>query len=153
MGAARAEFKTLERVWSHSTLPRHKKLQIFEACVLSKLLYCLHTVWLNKQELAKIDALQARCLRRIMGIQHSYFSRVSNQAVLAEAQAQRLSIVLLKRQLLLLGKKVSSSQYVGPVVEMIAYLVTALMTIGAMRNGVITSGPQSLSLAQPSGGR
>ena len=45
-------------------------------------------------------------------------------------------------ELLLLEKSVSSSQYVGPAVEMIAYLVTAIMTVTAMRNGVITSGPQ-----------
>ena len=37
-------------------------------------------------------------------------------------------------ELLLLGKNVSSSQYMGPAVEMIAYLVTSIMTLGAMRN-------------------
>ena len=45
-------------------------------------------------------------------------------------------------ELLLLEKSVESSQYVGPAVEMVAYLVTAIMTVTAMRNGVITSGPQ-----------
>ena len=45
-------------------------------------------------------------------------------------------------ELLLLEKNVSSSQYVGPAVEMVAYLVTAIMTVTAMRNGVITSGAQ-----------
>ena len=45
-------------------------------------------------------------------------------------------------ELLLLEESVSSWQYVGPAVEMVAYLVTAIMTVTAMRNGVITSGPQ-----------
>ena len=45
-------------------------------------------------------------------------------------------------ELLLLEESVSSWQYVGPAVEMVAYLVTTIMTLGAMRNGVITSGPQ-----------
>jgi len=104
LGAARAEFKTLARVWSHSSLARRKKLQIFDACVLSKLLYCMHTTWLQKAELAKLDAFQAKCLRKIMGIQHSFYSRVSNEAVLEEAGAHRISTLLLKRQLVLLGQ-------------------------------------------------
>ena len=29
---------------------------IFEACVQTKLLYSLNTIWLKKQELAKVDA-------------------------------------------------------------------------------------------------
>ena len=45
-------------------------------------------------------------------------------------------------EMLMLEKDVASSHYVGPAVEMIAYLVTAIMTVTAMRNGVITSGPQ-----------
>ena len=43
LGAARAEFETLCRVWNHAVLPKEEKIRIFEACVLSKLLYCLHT--------------------------------------------------------------------------------------------------------------
>ena len=38
VGAARAEFETLCRVWNHAVLPTAKKIRIFEACVLSKLL-------------------------------------------------------------------------------------------------------------------
>ena len=45
-------------------------------------------------------------------------------------------------ELLLLEESVSSWKYVGPAVGMVAYLLTTIMTLGAMRNGVITSGPQ-----------
>ena len=48
LGAARAEFETLCRVWNHAVLPKAEKIRIFESSVLSKLLYCLHTAWPNK---------------------------------------------------------------------------------------------------------
>ena len=103
LGAARAEFETLSRVWSHSTLDNVRKLRIFDACVVSKLLYCLHTSFLNKQELRRLDAFQARCLRKILRIPHSYISRVSNECVLQRAGSKPLSNALLRRQLLFLG--------------------------------------------------
>ena len=77
---------------------------IFEACVQTKLLYSLHTTWLKKQELAKVDAFHARCLRRILGIGHSYWSRVTNASVLQLAGRMKLSSVLLQRQLCLFGQ-------------------------------------------------
>ena len=103
LGAARAEFETLARVWSHSTLDNARKLRIFDACVVSKLLYCLHTSFLSKQELRRLDAFQARCLRKILRIPHSYISRVSNERVLERAGSKPLSNALLRRQLLFLG--------------------------------------------------
>ena len=57
LGAARAEFEKLARLWSHAALPARLKIRMFEACVLSKLLYSLHTAWLKK-----LDAFQTRCL-------------------------------------------------------------------------------------------
>ena len=41
------------------------QIRIFEACVLSKLLYCLHTAWLNKAELRRLKAFQAKPFRKI----------------------------------------------------------------------------------------
>ena len=103
LGAVRSEFKKLERIWSHSSLSVGRKLRIFEACVLSKLLYCLHAAFLNKRELARLDAFHVRCLRSIMRIPHSYVSRVSNQTVLEAAGVEKLSETLLRRQLHLLA--------------------------------------------------
>ena len=76
LGCARAEFDTLARVWSHSSLSTQRKLQIFEACVQTKLLYGLHAAWLRKHGLAKIDSFHVLCLRKILGIPHSYISRI-----------------------------------------------------------------------------
>ncbi|CAK0815476.1 unnamed protein product, partial [Prorocentrum cordatum] len=58
IGAAREEFETLRRVWSHSGISRARKLEIFNACVVSKVLYSLHSLWLSKAEIRKIDGFQ-----------------------------------------------------------------------------------------------
>ena len=104
IGAARAEFDTLARIWSHTSLSATKKIRIYEACVLSKLLYCLHTAWLKTHELARFDAFHAKCLRKILGIPMSYISRIPNITVLHTAASQKLSSVLLQRQLTLLAQ-------------------------------------------------
>ena len=103
LGAAWREFDSLCRVWSHASLTKAKKLRIYEACVISKLMYYLDTLWLNKAEVGKLDAFHHRCLRRIAGIQPSYISRVSNEAVRASLRTQSLRNTLLKRQLICLG--------------------------------------------------
>ena len=79
----------------------NKKIHIFQACVVSKLLYCLHTMWLNKAELRKIDGFQAKCLRSILHIPRPYISRLSNAAVLQRNHCRRLSAILKFRQLCL----------------------------------------------------
>jgi hypothetical protein len=98
IGAARRDFDTLARVWSHSALTSLEKIRIFEVCVVSKLTYCLHTAWMKKPEMDRLDAFQARCLRRILGIPHSYVSHVSNATVLHTAGARKMSFTLLQRQ-------------------------------------------------------
>ena len=89
------------RVWRHFTLHPQQKIRIFQACVVSKLLYCLHTMWLNKAELRKIDGFQAKCLRSILHIPPPYISRVSNATVLQRSHCKRLSAILRFRQLCL----------------------------------------------------
>ena len=100
----RGEFQTLCRVWNHAVLPKAEKIRIFEACVLSKLLYCLHTAWLNKAELRRLNAFQAKCFRKILNIPHSFVSRISNKIVLEQSGRQEISSILTYRQLVLFGK-------------------------------------------------
>ena len=103
LGAARGDFHTLQRVWSHARISTLKKVRIFDACIVSKLLYGLHTSYLGKPARDKLDAFQAKFLRRICGIQHPYYSRVPNHEVLKQAKSIKLSSQLLQRQLLLYG--------------------------------------------------
>ena len=67
--------------------------------IVSKLLYSLDSAQLNECEKNRLDAFQAKCLRRILKISHSYYSRISNDQILQCAHAQPLTIILVKRQL------------------------------------------------------
>ena len=86
LGLARSDVKNLERVWKHANIPQHRKILIFDTCVGSQLLYCLHTAWLNKAELRKLDGFHARCQRKILGIPHPCISRVLNCHVFQAGQ-------------------------------------------------------------------
>ena len=99
IGAARETFTKLCRVWGHTAIPTERKLEIYSACVLSKLTYNLHSLVLNAAEQRKLDAFHAKCLRAILRIPHSFLSRVSNETVLAQAGAQKLSKLILQKQL------------------------------------------------------
>ena len=100
IGAAQADFLKLVKVWSHAAITRRRKLRIFEACVVSKLLYCLHVCWLNAAETRKLDAFYVRCVRKIGGIRPSYYSRLSNQTVCEYMGCKPLSVSLKRYQLL-----------------------------------------------------
>ena len=68
IGLAMADFKCLKQVWSHANLSTKRKLQIFTACIESKLLYGLQTAWLSVVERRRLDGFQARCLRQVLWI-------------------------------------------------------------------------------------
>ena len=104
LGASRTEFDNLCRVWSHASLSQQKKLRIYEACVVSKLMYSLEVVYLNAAKTRKLDAFHHKCLRRIAGIKPSYVSRVSKATVRNTLHAKPLAQTLLQRQLIYLGK-------------------------------------------------
>ena len=58
----------------------------------------------HKDAEEKLDGFHARCVRRITGIKHSFWSRVSNAEVLASIHAPLLSAMLLEQQLKYFGK-------------------------------------------------
>ena len=104
LGMANSEFRALSRLWRHSSLGRHRKIQILHGAVFSKLLYGLSTAWLNASERRRVDGFQNRCLRVIWGIKAAYWSRVSNARVLEITRQLQLTRSLEKQQFLLYGK-------------------------------------------------
>lgn len=104
IGTAAADFKKLQRVWSHSNLTLRRKVRIFDACVVTRALCGLTTVCLNQTERKRLDGFQARCLRQILKIAPSYYSRVSNCNVLLRAHSRPLSQQMLEQQLIYFGK-------------------------------------------------
>ena len=104
MGEAGAAFDLLARVWKHANLARSRKPEIYKACVIPKLLYGLETVWLRSAEQKRLTGFHCKCLRKILGIPHSYISHVTNASVLQQAGEKPLYRLLLTRQLLFYGR-------------------------------------------------
>ena len=104
IGSAKADFDTLAKVWTHSSLTWSKKIRIYESLVESKLLYAMASCCLTLADERRLDGFQNRCLRKVLGIKTAYVSRVSNAAVLAKAKHQSASAILRKRRFAILGK-------------------------------------------------
>ena len=51
------DFNALQRLWSHANITHKKKILIFNACIMSKLLYGFDIAWLRQNELARPDTL------------------------------------------------------------------------------------------------
>ena len=101
---ASGDFKVLDVLWTHANVSKFEKYKIYMGCIISKLLYGLQTAWLTKTQRSKLDGFHARCIRKIVGIRPSYWSRISNLEVLAHVRGEKLSILLLQQQLSLFGK-------------------------------------------------
>ena len=104
VGESWATFIKLQRVWKNANISKTRKVEIYESCIVTKLMYGLESVWLLQADRRRLDAFQARCLRRILGIPPSYVSRVPNTEVLRAAGSVPMTRLLLKKQLFLYGK-------------------------------------------------
>ena len=72
LGAAWSGFCALQSVCQHSTLSTQKKIQIFRAVIISRLLYELASAWLNKCEIRRLNGFFCRCLRVLLRIPPAY---------------------------------------------------------------------------------
>ena len=91
-------FNALRRCWAHANISQKRKLELYRAIVLPKLLYNLESIWLLAADRKRLDSFHVRCLRRICKIMPSFISRVSNQQVLITAHEHPLGEVLRERQ-------------------------------------------------------
>ena len=98
LGEGRRVFDGLEKIWSHAGITRSRKLQIYSACVVSKILYSMESLWLLQADKTRLDAFHYKCLRKILGIPCSFISRVPNAHVLEQSGGPMLSQLLLDRQ-------------------------------------------------------
>ena len=104
LGLAFSDFRKFAALWNHTNLPVIRKFMIYRACICSTLLYGLESAWLNKRLRNRIDGFHARCLRKMLRILPSYWSRIANVDVLKKLDAIPLSSMLLEKQLLYFGK-------------------------------------------------
>ena len=98
IGAARADFRTLQRVWAHANLAVKDKVRIYEACVVSSLTYGLQAAWLPVAAETPFGRLSRKMLAQNM--QHTallhqprlqrrcaHQGRLQHEAVLAHPSA------------------------------------------------------------------
>ena len=104
LGTAWSDFTKLTKLWNHSSTSVPRKCHIFQSVIGSRLLYGLNSVWLNAADVRRLNGFQARCLRKILRIQPSFYSRISNRTVLQRAGQGTFSTHLLKQQLVLFGR-------------------------------------------------
>ena len=71
----------LKTFWYKTNCSYKWKLQVYNAVIVSQLTYGLSTVQMTPAMLKRLDAFQMRGLRYILKIEHSYYSRISNQEV------------------------------------------------------------------------
>ena len=55
IGEAKAIFDNLQTVWRHANITRQRKLILFKACVVSKLMYSLSSCCMNVAQLRRLD--------------------------------------------------------------------------------------------------
>jgi hypothetical protein len=103
IGLAASECKLLSTVWKHAAITLKRKLELFNSIVVSRLRYATASTWLLKRDLKRLDGFFCSCLRRILRIPHSYYSRVSNASVLQRAGCKMLSESIRDAQITLLG--------------------------------------------------
>ena len=104
IGEARGAFNKLCAVWRHANINKYKKIKIFKACIVSKLLYSLESECLLLADRRRLDGFYCRCLREIQGIPHSMLSHITNLEVLRRASEKPLTSTLQRQQLLLFGR-------------------------------------------------
>ena len=107
---AKKDFLALSNVWKRSALTWRRKLAIYAALVESRLLYSLSSLCFTAAQQRQLNGFQNRCLRTIIGVEHSFVSRVSNAEVLRRSEHRPATELLQRRQLQLLGKVLRSPE-------------------------------------------
>ena len=89
-------------IWQ-SDLPVKKKVEKYKALVLSKAVWGLHLLPLTESNLAHLEYMHCRSLRRILKLKAAYYSRISNAEVRKRAKCSTVMQMVRRKQLALLG--------------------------------------------------
>ena len=89
-------------VWQ-SNLSIKKKVEKYTALVVNKGIWGLHLLPLTRSDVAHLEYIHARCLRRILKIKAAWWSRISNSEVLRKAKCAPILHHIRRKQLALLG--------------------------------------------------
>ena len=103
--AATVMTRLSQRVWSNIQLISNTKLQVYQACVLSMLLYGSESWTTYARQENRLERFHFRCLRHILGI--TWQDKVTSTAVLGRAGSHRMHLLLLAVQAVLARPRAS----------------------------------------------
>ena len=89
------------RVWENPKLSIKTKMAVYNACVISTLLYGSETWTTYARQDRRLNSFHMRCIRRILGI--SWEDKVTNTEVLSRADLPSMFTLLRQRRLRWLG--------------------------------------------------
>ena len=101
IGKASGAFANMLKVWRCRSLSLKTKLRVYEATVLSVVLYGCESWQMKAKDSAKLDAFHHSCLRRILRI--TWRDMNTNEEVKRCTNQQDLSRIIKKRRLTWLG--------------------------------------------------
>ena len=90
-----------KRVWENRLLTTRTKMKVYNACVLSTLLYGSECWPMYAQQEAKYNSFHMRCLRKILRV--TWKDKIPNQEILERTSSQSLHSTLAHRRLRWLG--------------------------------------------------
>jgi len=96
IGEAREAFAKLRPVWRSRKYSRRKKIKIYQACVISVLLYGSECWRMTVHDLKKLQSFHTSCLRKIMHI--FWPKKISNNELFRLAEQEDMGIVLTPRR-------------------------------------------------------
>ena len=99
--ASTAMSRLRKRVWENTMLTLSTKVLVYQACVLTTLLYGSETWTLYASQERRLNTFHMRCLRRLLGI--TWQERVTNEEVLSRANIPSMYAILKQRRLRWLG--------------------------------------------------
>ena len=99
--AAAVMAKLNKRVWGNDLLSEKTKMCVYQACVLSTLLYGSESWTTYARQERRLNGFHLRCLRHLLHIR--WQDRVTNTAVLERAGALSMPSLLIQRRLRWLG--------------------------------------------------
>lgn len=99
--AAATMAKLSKRVWENNKLTENTKMRVYQACVLSTLLYGSETWTTYARQERRLNTFHMRCLKRILGI--TWQDKIPHSDILARAGIPSMFALLSQRRLRWLG--------------------------------------------------
>ena len=93
--------KLSKKVWDNNKLSLKTKIKVYQACVISTLLYSSETWTTYTRQENRLESFHLRCLRRILRI--TWEDRITNTSVLEQTDSLSMHLLLCQRRLRWLG--------------------------------------------------